>query len=133
MPMNLKIVTPDGVLVEQEVDAVYGNTIDGSIGILPNHIPLLTPLKIGVMSYLKAGKKEPLAVMGGLLYTDGKSVTVLSDAAELSGQIDVVRAQQAKEKAEAQLHQKDTDDTHKVKEALTWAETKLSAAPGNHK
>src|SRR5688572_13728318 len=102
--MKLKIVTPERLVVEEEVEAVYGKTIDGMIGILPKHVPLVTPLEVGVMSFVKNGQKKPLAVMGGLLSTDGDNVIVLSDAAELSNEIDAVRAQHAKERAEAELH-----------------------------
>ena len=129
--LKLKIVTPDGVKVEDNVEAVYGQTVDGSIGILPNHIPLLTPLKVGVLSYLKSGRKAPLAVMGGLMYTDGKSVTVLADAAELSSEIDVARAQTAKNKAEAALNQPGNQSIEamaKSKQALTRAKIRLMVA-----
>ena len=125
--MELKIVTPERIVVEEAVDAVYCKTTDGMIGILPHHVPLVTPLDIGVMSYVKGGQKLPLAVMGGLLSTDGKSVTVLSDAAELSTEIDVIRAQQAKARAEAELH-KHTDrvEMAHAQQALARALVRLS-------
>ncbi len=129
--MQLKIVTPERVVVEAEVDAFYGKTVDGMIGILPKHIPLVTPLEVGVMSYSKDGQKFPLAVMGGLLRTDGQSVTVLSDAAELTSEIDTVRAQQAKERAEAELRK--LDDKHDqvvAQQALTRALTRLKLVSG---
>lgn len=125
--MKLKIVTPERIVVEDEVDAVYCKTTDGMVGILPHHVPLVSPLDIGVMSYVKDGKKLPLAVMGGLLNTDGKSVTVLSDAAELSSEIDVVRAQQAKARAEAELHRhNDRVDTAVAQQSLARALVRLS-------
>jgi F-type H+-transporting ATPase subunit epsilon len=127
--MKLKIVTPERMVVEEEVDAVYGKTIDGMIGILPKHVPLVTPLEIGVMSFVKNGQKKPLAVMGGLLSTDGDSVTVLSDAAELSNEIDAVRAQHAKERAEAELHKlSDRHDIAVAQQALSRALVRLSLA-----
>jgi F-type H+-transporting ATPase subunit epsilon len=124
--MLLKIVTPERVVVEEKVDAFYAKTLDGMIGIKPRHIPLITPLDIGVMSYSVNGQKYLLAVMGGLLSTDGKSVTVLSDAAELTGEIDAIRAKQAKERAEAEL--KKLDDRHEsaiAQQALARALTRL--------
>lgn len=129
--MKLKIVTPERTVVEQDVDAVYGKTVDGSVGILPKHVPMVTPLDIGVMSYVKDGRKEflALAVMGGMLYTDGQHVTVLSDAAELSSEIDTVRAQHAKDRAEAALHKREDDNNIVLAEqALSRALTRLSAA-----
>jgi F-type H+-transporting ATPase subunit epsilon len=125
--MKLKIVTPERMVVEEEVDAVYGKTIDGMVGILPKHVPLVTPLEIGVMSFVKNGQKHPLAVMGGLLSTDGDSVTVLSDAAELSNEIDAVRAQHAKERAEAELHKlNERHDIAVAQQALSRALVRLS-------
>jgi F-type H+-transporting ATPase subunit epsilon len=130
--MKLKIVTPERIVVEDDVEAVYCKTTDGMVGILPHHVPLVTPLDIGVMSYVKDGKKLPLAVMGGLLNTDGKSVTVLSDAAELSSEIDTVRAQQAKVRAEAELHKhNDRVDTAVAQQSLARALVRLSLV-GTH-
>lgn len=127
--MKLHIVTPERTVVEEDVDAVYAKTSDGSVGILPKHVPLVAPLEIGVMTYVKAGQRQPLAVMGGMLKTDGKSVTVLSDAAELSSEIDAVRAQHAKDRAEAQLHQvKDHFDVALAQQALARAMVRLTLA-----
>lgn len=127
--MKLKIVTPERIVVEDDVDAVYCKTTDGMLGILPQHVPLVTPLAIGVMTYEKGGKKLPLAVMGGLLNTDGKSVTVLSDAAELSDEIDAVRAEQAKARAEAELRtHTDALELAHAQHALARASVRLSLA-----
>lgn len=129
--MLLKIVTPERIVVETEVDAFYGKTVEGMIGILPKHIPLVTPLEVGVMSYAKNGQKYPLAVMGGLLRTDGASITVLSDAAEPSNEIDAIRAKQAKERAEADLRKlTDKHDIAVAQQSLTRALTRLKLAGG---
>lgn len=129
--MLLKIVTPERIVVQEEVEAFYGKSADGMIGILPKHIPLVTPLEVGVMSYVKNGQKYPLAVMGGLLRTDGASVTVLSDAAELSSEIDAVRAKQAKERAEAELRKlTDKRDVAVAQQSLTRALTRLKLTSG---
>lgn len=127
--MLLKIVTPERIVVDDEVDAFYGQTEDGMIGILPKHIPLISTLKIGAMSYTKGGTKHPISVMGGLLETDGKQVTVLTDAAELTSEIDVLRAQHAKERAEAELKNKrDQRDTAEAQLALARAMVRLKIA-----
>ena len=127
--MRLKIITPERVLVDEDVEAVYGTAVDGAIGILPYHIPMVTPLAVGLMSYVRGGRKEPLAVMGGMLYTDGELVTVLSDAAEKSNEIDVVRAQHAKERAEAELRHKESSQNQAVAEqALARASARLKVA-----
>ncbi len=127
--MLLKIVTPERIVVEEEVEAIYCKTTDGEIGILQNHIPLVTPLEIGVLSYVKEGKKHPLAVMGGLLNTDGKRITVLSDVAELGNEIDTARAQEAKARAEAKLKaKKDRSEVTTAQKALARALVRLKLA-----
>lgn len=127
--MRLKIITPERVLIDEDVEAVYGTAVDGSIGILPKHIPMVTPLAVGLLSYVQAGRKEPLAVMGGMLYTDGDTVTVLSDAAERSNEIDVVRAQHAKERAEATLRHKESEqNVDLAQQALSRAAARLKVA-----
>jgi len=127
--MRLNIITPERTLVDQDVDAVYAVSIDGSIGILANHIPMVTPLEIGLLSYAEKGQKTYLAVMGGILSTDGKTVSVLCEAAELKSEIDVTRAQKAKERAEAALKQKQDDAKEEAaKLALARAITRIKTA-----
>lgn len=104
--MNLKIITPHKTLLDEPVESVTATTIDGEIGVLSNHIPLVTPLDIGVLKFVQNGQTKKVAVMGGVFSTDGKVTTVLSDAAELSDEIDLARAQHAKERAEARLREK---------------------------
>lgn len=129
--MLLKIVTPERVVVETEVESFVGKTVDGMIGIQSRHIPLVTPLTIGIMSYTQNGQKYPLAIMGGMLSTDGKQVTVLSDAAELSREIDSVRATRAKERAEAELRQlTDRREIAQAHESLARALTRLKLVNG---
>lgn len=125
--MKLRIVTPERLVVEEDVEGFYGKTVNGMIGILPKHEPLVAPLDIGLMHYVKNGQKHPLAVMGGMLSTDGQNVTVLSDAAELSSEIDVVRAQHAKERAEARLREiSDEVDIARARQSLSRALARLS-------
>ncbi len=125
--MQLKIVTPERVVLEETVEAVYAHAEDGQVGILPKHIPLVTPLKIATLSYVKNGQKELAAVMGGILSTDGQSVTVLSETAELSGEVDKARAEQARQRAEARKHEFDEHtDMARVEKALARAMVRLS-------
>ncbi len=126
--MKLKIVTPERLVLEEEVEAVYAKATDGEVGILQRHLPMVTPLDVGVLRYVKNGDKKPATVMGGLLSTDGQSVTILSDAAELSSEIDKTRAQQAKERAEARLRErKDELDFARAEKALARAMARLKA------
>ncbi|MEB3287900.1 MAG: ATP synthase F1 subunit epsilon [Vampirovibrionales bacterium] len=127
--MKLKIVTPERVVLDEDVEAVYAKAVDGEVGILPKHIPMVTPLEIGSLSYVKAGQKVPAAVMGGLLSTDGYVVTVLSEASELRQDIDKLRAQQAKERAEARLREKaESVDFTRAERALARAAARLKTS-----
>lgn len=128
--MKLTIVTPERLVVEEDgVEAVYAKAAEGQIGILPKHIPLVTPLEIGVFHYLKDGQKQPLAVMGGLLRTDGDTVVIMSDAAEKSSDIDAARAQSAKQRAEARLREKNHNvDIARAQRALARSTVRLMVA-----
>lgn len=130
--MKLKVVTPERLVYESDtVEAVYGKAVDGQLGILPKHVPLITPLEVGVLTYVEGGKHNPLAVMGGMLSTDGQTVTILSDAAELSKDIDAARAQQAKERAESRLREKEANwDLARAEKSLARALVRLRVTGG---
>jgi F-type H+-transporting ATPase subunit epsilon len=126
--MQLKILTPERIVLEESVEAVYAVTEDGEIGILPRHVPLVTPMSIGVLRYVKEGQKTPVAVMGGVLHTDGEKVSILSDSAELASEIDAVRAQHAKERAEAEIRQQASQrDAQEAEAALARSLARLKA------
>lgn len=129
--MRLKIVTPAKVVFDEEVEAIYAKAVDGEFGVLPRHIPMVTPLEIGVLHYHKNGQKVPVAVMGGLFSTDGEAASILSDAAELTDEIDVTRAQQAKERAEARLREATADlDVKRADLALARSMVRLKVTKG---
>lgn len=124
--LTLKVITPERTVVEEQVESVTVRTPDGEMGILPNHIPLVSSVEVHVLSYKKAGQKTSVAVMGGLLRTNGREVSVLSDAAECATEIDQVRAQEAKKRAEARLKQAASDvDMERAKYALARSLTRL--------
>jgi F-type H+-transporting ATPase subunit epsilon len=126
--MRLKIVTPARVVLDEEVEALYAYSVDGEFGVLPKHIPMVTPLSIGVLRFVSKGDARNAAVMGGLFYTDGDSATVLSDNAELASEIDSVRAQHAKERAESRLRERDANvDVKRAEMALARALTRMKA------
>lgn len=127
--MKLKIVTPERIVFEEnDVEAVFAKTSDGEVGILPKHIPMVAPLAVDVLRYVKAGKKEPVAVMGGLLRTNGDEISILSDAAELAKEIDVARAEQAQVRAEERLRQKSADvDVRRAEASLSRSLARLKA------
>jgi len=127
--LNLKIITPQKVLLEEEVDAVYSTSTDGQFGILPNHIPYMTPLDIGVTEYIKDNQKEFICTIGGLLQVKDNIVMILSDNAELGEKIDLARANAAKERAETRLRTGATDvDVDRAHAALSRAIARIHAA-----
>lgn len=135
--MKLTIVTPERVVFEEDdVEAVYAKTTDGEIGILPRHVPLVSPLDIGVLRYVRQGQKYPVAVMGGIIRTNGTAISVLTTAAEQSDEIDTLRAQEAKKRAEHQLNQLlnetklEAVGRQDLKDALRRANTRLQIKQG---
>jgi len=127
--LNLKIITPERVVLEQAVDEVSARAIDGELSILPNHQPLITALAIDVLRYKVQGVEQIAAVIGGLMEVGENQVTVLSDVAELDTEIDEARAHDAKAKAEAEKTQKtDKLDLYLSEMAMSRAVARLKAA-----
>jgi F-type H+-transporting ATPase subunit epsilon len=126
--MRFKLVTPERTVVEADVEAVYATTTDGEVGILPRHVPLLSPLGVGLLRFVQNGQSMPAAVMGGVLHTDGTEVTVLAETAELGSDIDKARAQDAKKRAEQRLASRDASvDADRASMALRRALVRLKA------
>jgi F-type H+-transporting ATPase subunit epsilon len=104
--MLLEIVTPERKIYSQEVNMVIAKGIDGELGILPNHIPLVTPLRIAPVIVKVEGKKDQvIAVHGGFMEVRKSKVVILAESAELPEEIDIDRAARARERAEARLRQ----------------------------
>lgn len=103
MPIHCDIVTQDRQLFSGEVDIVVAPGTDGEMGILPHHAPLLTTLNYGVLKVRRGGKEEVFAIAGGVMEVQPDIVTVLADAAENVEEIDVARAEAARQRAEELL------------------------------
>jgi F-type H+-transporting ATPase subunit epsilon len=103
VPIHLEVITPERKVYEDDVDMVIAPGSEGYLGILPHHAPLLTALGPGEFRVKKGGAEEVLAVFGGFMDVRGDRVTVLTEAAEHVEEIDVQRAQQARERAQAAL------------------------------
>lgn len=101
----LEIVTPDKVVVSEEVDIVTAPGVAGEFGVLAGHAPMLAGLKIGSVHYRVGDREEWVAVSGGFCEVTGKKVTLLVEAAEKAHEIDVERALRAKERAEKRLQE----------------------------
>ncbi len=103
---KLKVLTPNATVLDEEVEQIIARSIDGEIGILPDHIPLITPLTSAPFQYFSSGERKVAAVLGGMMEVSKEGVTVISDHAALAENIDVVIAEREKEIAEAKLAQK---------------------------
>ena len=98
--LNLEVVTPHRTVLVEDVDSVTLPGIEGELGILPEHIPLLTTLDTGIMSYKNSsGKTQAIAVHWGYAQVEGNSVRVLAELAETADEIDIERAKDAEKKA----------------------------------
>jgi F-type H+-transporting ATPase subunit epsilon len=98
--IKLEIVTPERVVVTEDVDEVVLPGMEGEFGVLHGHIPFLTALKVGVLSYKKGDKEEHLAVSWGYVEVTSDNVKVLAETAEKATEIDLQRAETAREAAE---------------------------------
>ncbi|XOU93873.1 MAG: F0F1 ATP synthase subunit epsilon [Candidatus Kerfeldbacteria bacterium] len=107
--LNFEIITPEKVVYSDQVDEVVLPTVQGEIGILPNHIPLVSILKPGELKIKKGKEEEYLAVSGGFIEVRPDKVVVLADSAEKSDDIDEAKAEEARQKAEKLLTEKRTD------------------------
>ena len=127
--LKLEVVTPDRRLVDEAVDQVQMPGLNGYLGILPGHAPLLTELGPGELSYIHGGQTQYLAVAWGFAEVLPDKVTILADAAERPEDIDVKRAQAAKAKAEEELRKGDPElDYDAVILAERRAEVRLEVA-----
>jgi F-type H+-transporting ATPase subunit epsilon len=110
--IQLRVVTPSRMLLDEEVDEVTAPGELGEFGVLPNHISFLSTLVPGEISYKQGASKKFLAVDGGYAEVLDNVMTVLAPAAEFAEEIDTGRAQRAKERAErllAELNREDRD------------------------
>ncbi len=104
--IKLDIVTAERVVYSDDVDAVVAPGIEGQLGILPHHAPLMTMLQPGELRVRKGGEELSLAISGGFLEVRPDRIIILADAAERAEEIDVARAEEAKRRAEGRLHER---------------------------
>jgi F-type H+-transporting ATPase subunit epsilon len=103
--LTLEIVTPDRALLREEVDEVVVPGSQGEFGVLPGHTPLLSTLKIGELWYRRGQERHYLAIAFGFVEVLPDRVTVLAQVGERAQEIDVQRAERAKQRAEQRLAQ----------------------------
>jgi F-type H+-transporting ATPase subunit epsilon len=127
--LTLEITTPMRMVVSEDVDEVVAPGIEGYFGVLPGHAPFLTTLGIGTVSYRIGRDEHRLAVAGGFAEVRNDKVIILADTAERPVEIDVARAERARERAERLLSGRQEDvDFARAQAALARALTRLNVA-----
>jgi F-type H+-transporting ATPase subunit epsilon len=104
MPIKLDVVTAEKLVYSEQVDMVIAPGIEGELGILPSHAPLMTMLKPGGLRIKKGADEIDLAVSGGFLEIRPDHIIVLADAAERADEIDIARAEAAKKRAQERMN-----------------------------
>ncbi|HYI16490.1 MAG TPA: F0F1 ATP synthase subunit epsilon [Thermomicrobiales bacterium] len=105
--LNVEVVTAERVVyAETDVDMVVAPGAEGSLGILPKHAPLFSLLSAGEMRIKKAGQEQSIVVFGGFLEVANNRILILADTAERVEEIDIQRAEEARQRAEARLSQR---------------------------
>ncbi|MBS6828770.1 MAG: F0F1 ATP synthase subunit epsilon [Desulfovibrio sp.] len=127
--LQLEVVTPDKTVVSAEVEMAVCPGVEGEFGVLPQHVSMLSALKIGDLRYRVNGKDENVFISGGFADVNNNVLSVLAESAELATDIDTARAQAAKERAEKRLSAHDDNlDQTRAEAALQRAVTRLHVA-----
>jgi len=108
--LKLEIVTPTAIAFSADVEMVTLHAAEGQIGILPHHVPLLTRCIPGELIVRQNGQDEVLAMGEGMVEITGQSVTIVTDMAVRVHDIDEAQAEEARQRAEARLQDKISDE-----------------------
>lgn len=130
MPLLLEIVTPERQVFSDEVDSVVCPGIEGELGILPHHAPLLTTLGYGELRIKKGGEIEYFAIAGGFLQVRPDKVVVMAETADIASEIDMEKAMEARREAERQLSEgfEEPADLARARAALQRALLRIRVA-----
>ena len=131
--LKLEVVTPERRVVETEAEQVTVPTASGEAGILPNHAPLVSALRPGVLSYTLRGATERLAIAGGFVEISNDKVSVLAGSAVAADEVDVASARADREVAEKALAAASTqpvEETEALREQLDAANARLQLSAG---
>ena len=135
MPIQLEIVTPERLVYEDEVDSVNVPGIEGELGILPHHAPLLSILGFGELRIRKGGAEESFAIVGGFVQVRPDKVVVMAETADLAGEIDLAKAEEARREAERALESGYSEgaDLSAARAALQTALMRIRVAERRHR
>ena len=136
MPLLLEIVTPERLAYSDTVDAVNLPGIEGELGVLPHHAPLVSMLGVGELRIRKGGQEEAFAIVGGFLQVRPDKVVVMAETADIASEIDLEKAQEARRSAERLLEgaaPTDTADLAAARAALQQALLRIRVAERRHR
>ena len=135
MTIQLEIVTPERLVYEDEVDSVNVPGIEGELGILPHHAPLLSILGFGELRIRKGGAEESFAIVGGFVQVRPDKVVVMAETADLAAEIDLEKAQEARREAERALETGYSEgaDLSAARAALQTALMRIRVAERRHR
>ncbi len=135
MTLHLEIVTPERLAYSDDVDMVMVPGVEGELGILPHHAPLITTLGLGELRIKKGGAEESFAIVGGFLQVRPDKVVVMAETADLAGEIDLERAQAARREAERALETAANEpaDLANARAALQHALLRIRVAERRHR
>lgn len=122
---NLKIVTPKGIYQQTEIELLNIRTTSGQIGILANHLPLASAIDISELNYVKDNERYHFAIAGGFVYVGEEETTIIANAIESPEEIDLRRAEEAKQRAEKRLSASSDIDILRAEIALKKAITRI--------
>jgi len=103
MPLHLEIVTPERLAYSDDVDMVLVPGIEGELGILPHHTPMVSLLGYGELKIRKGGDEETFAIVGGFLQVRPDKVVVMAETASMASEIDLEKAEEARREAQRAL------------------------------
>ena len=130
--IKLEVVTPKGAIVSDDVEIITAPGFAGEFGVLANHAPFLSTIKVGTLHYRKDGNEMELMISGGFCEVSNNKITFLVESAEHGQEIDVDRALRAKERAEKRLlqarEQQEKFDRTRAEAALQRALARLKIA-----
>ena len=135
MPIQLEIVTPERLVYEDEVESVNVPGVEGELGILPHHAPLVSTLGYGELRIRKGGAEESFAIVGGFVQVRPDKVVVMAETADLASEIDLERAREARREAERALETGFTEgaDLSAARAALQQALMRIRVAERRHR
>lgn len=126
--MHLKIITHEKVVFDENVDEIYTKTTDGEMGILKNHVPIMSALDIGVTKAVKDNVPIYFTTMGGVFQYKDDEALILTTTAERGEEIDVARAKEALKRAQARLADLEAEiDAKRAEAAVARAMARLKA------